>query len=358
MTQPTPALDACPPPRLLSPIEAVRARLSADWLQWVTENRLRGCTPESMVDTMSAAGVDRALAQQAVQLIGDDPVYKAFAPFRQLSAKLESVVANLQKLRETAPDYTHVERRSRLSRDEFMERYVLPGRPVVLTDLADDWPARTRWTPQYLKERYGDVEVEVQAERNTDKRYEANKLKLRQRLPLAQFVDRVLEGGPTNDYYLTANNEALKDARMSALLDDIGTLPTFCDPSRLAAQSSLWFGPAGTITPLHHDTIMLLHTQIVGRKRWRFISPLDTPRVYNHVGVFSEVDLEQPDLVRHPAIADVKVVEVIVEPGETVFLPLSWWHQVTSLDTCISFSFSNLDLPNLYVYQNPEIHHW
>lgn len=339
-------------------MEIIRARLSPDWLQWVAENRLRGCTPESMVQTMTGAGVERVLAQQAVQLIGDDPVYKAFGPFIQLQRKLESVLANLQKLRESAPDYVRVERRSKLSRDEFMERYVRTGRPVVLTDVADDWPARTRWTPQYLKERYGDVEVEVQAERDTDKRYEANKLKLRQRVRLGDFVDRVLQGGATNDYYLTANNEALKDQRMSALLDDIGTLPEFCDRSRLAAQSSLWFGPAGTITPLHHDTILLLHTQIVGRKRWRFISPLDTPRVYNHVGVFSEVDLEQPDLVRHPAIAGIQVVEAIVEPGETMFLPLSWWHQVASLDTCISFSFSNLDLPNLYAYQNPEIHHW
>jgi hypothetical protein len=350
--------DCPPPPRLQSPMEAVRASLSPDWLQWVAENRLRGCTPESMLQTMTAAGVDAALAWAAIDRIVDDPVYQAFAPFRQLQRKLESVLANLQKLHASAPHYAQVERRSRLSRDEFMERYVWPARPVVVTDLADDWPARSKWTPRYLKERFGDVEVEVQAERNSDKRYEANKLRLRQRVRLGDFVDRVLAGSPTNDYYLTANNEALKDSRLAALLDDVGTLPAYCDRSSLRALSSLWFGPAGTITPLHHDTIMLMHTQIVGRKRWRFISPLDTPRVYNHVGVFSEVDLEQPDLIRHPAIAEVKVAEAVVEPGETIFLPLSWWHQVASLDMCISFSFSNLDVPNSYSYENPEVHHW
>jgi hypothetical protein len=350
--------DCPPPPRLQSPMEAVRASLSPDWLRWVAENRLRGCTPESMLQTMTAAGIDAALAWAAIDRIVDDPVYQAFAPFRQLQRKLESVLANLQTLHASAPHYAQVERRSRLSRDEFMERYVWPARPVVVTDLADDWPARSKWTPRYLKERFGDVEVEVQAERNSDKRYEANKLRLRQRVRLGDFVDRVLAGSPTNDYYLTANNEALKDSRLAALLDDVGTLPAYCDRSRLRALSSLWFGPAGTITPLHHDTIMLMHTQIVGRKRWRFISPLDTPRVYNHVGVFSEVDLEQPDLVRHPAIAEVKVAEAVVEPGETIFLPLSWWHQVASLDMCISFSFSNLEVPNSYNYENPEVHHW
>jgi len=49
---------------------------------------------------------------------------------------------------------------------------------------------------------------------------------------------------------------------------------------------------------------------------------------------------------------------VVAEPGETVFLPLSWWHQVKSLDTCISFSFSNLAVPNHFDYVNPDIPHW
>ena len=353
-----PILPGCPLPDPYASIDEVRALLSTEWLQWVAENRLRGCTPDSMVQAMTAAGIDPPLARAAVRLIPQDPVYKAFSPFLHQRRKLQSMLANLQKLQASAPNAGQIERRSKLSQDEFMERYVWPARPVVITDLTDDWPARQRWTPQYFKDRFGDVEVEVQADRNSDKRYEANKLRLRRNVRLGDFVDRVFEGGPSNDYYLTANNEALKNSRLTALLDDIGTLPPYCDRSRLAAQSSLWIGPAGAITPLHHDTIMLLHTQIAGRKRWRFISPLDTPYVYNHVGVFSEVDLEKPDLVHHPDIARVKIAEVVVEPGETVFLPLSWWHQVASLDACFSFSFTNLAVPNTYDYDNPDITHW
>ena len=109
--------DDCPPPRPLWPMEAVRASLSHDWLRWVAENRLRGCTPESMMQTMTAAGVDPALARAAIELIRDDPVYQAFTPFRQLQRKLESMLANLQKLHASAPHYAQVERRSRQSRD-------------------------------------------------------------------------------------------------------------------------------------------------------------------------------------------------------------------------------------------------
>jgi len=52
------------------------------------------------------------------------------------------------------------------------------------------------------------------------------------------------------------------------------------------------------------------------------------------------------------------VLEVIVEPGETVFLPLGWWHQVTALDVSLSFSFSNLAVPNQFSFTNPTITNW
>ena len=91
---------------------------------------------------------------------------------------------------------------------------------------------------------------------------------------------------------------------------------------------------------------MLFHTQVEGRKRWRFISPLQTPRLYNHNNVFSLIDLDPPDFSKYPWFHDVKVLEVTAEPGDTVFLPLGWWHQVTALDTILSFSYSNLAVPN------------
>jgi ribosomal protein L16 Arg81 hydroxylase len=112
------------------------------------------------------------------------------------------------------------------------------------------------------------------------------------------------------------------------------------------------------VTPLHHDTLMLLHTQIVGRKRWRLVSPLETPKLYNHNAVFSPIDVDRPDLERYPLFAQARVLEVIVEPGETMFLPLAWWHQVTSLDVSLSFSFSNLSVPNQFNYENPSILNW
>ena len=341
-----------------APKPATIQTIDAGWRQWIAENRLRNCTPESMADTMVRSGLDRAACVRAIAAMEADPAYLAALKHQQLQRKLESVLSNLQALWLSDPHYGVVEKRSGVSRDEFVARYVRGCRPVVLTDVARDWPALRRWSPQDLKARFGHLEVEIQSGRNDDPSYEENKLKLRRTERLGDFVDRVLAGGPTNDYYMTANNEVLRRPEFAPLLADIGTLPDVCERSQLDRLSSFWFGPAGTVTPLHHDTVMLMHTQIVGRKRWRFISPLETPKLYNHSGVFSPIDIDAPDLARHPLFAEAHVLEVIVEPGETVFLPLAWWHQVTSLDVSLSFSFSNLAVPNHFTYQNPSIQNW
>jgi len=332
--------------------------IDANWRQWIAENRLRQCTPQSMLATMTAAGLDPAACQRAIAAMESDPAYLAALKHQQLQRKLESVLANVQKLWQSDPHYARIEKRAGVLVDEFMARYVRGCRPVVLTDVARDWPAMQRWSPRDLQARFGHLDVEIQGERNADPRYEENKLLHRRVQRLGDFVDRVLAGGPTNDYYMTANNEALRRPEFAPLLADIGSLPAFCDRAQLARSSSFWFGPAGTVTPLHHDTIMLFHTQIVGRKRWRFISPLDTPSLYNHFDVYSPIDLDNPDYARYPAFQDATVLEVVVEPGETVFLPLDWWHQVKSLDVSLSFSYSNLALPNHYAYANPTIREW
>jgi hypothetical protein len=332
--------------------------LDAGWRQWIAENRLRNCTPESMLVTMTQAGLDPAECGPAIRAMESDPAFLAARKFQQLQAKQASVMANQQRLLELDPLYGHVEKRSRVPLGEFMEKYVIGSRPVVLTDVARDWPAMQRWSPQDLRARFGHLDVQVQAERSADPNYELNKLEHQRTTRLADFVDRVLAGGTTNDYYLTANNEALRRPDFAPLLDDIGTLPDFCDRTQLAQRASFWFGPAGTVTPLHHDTLMLCHTQIVGRKRWRFISPLQTPLLYNHFEVYSPVDIDHPDLDRFPLYAQATVLDVVVEPGETVFLPLGWWHQVSSLDVSLSFSYSNIAVPNQYRFDNPRITNW
>src|SRR5690625_6447425 len=52
-----------------------------------------------------------------------------------------------------------IEKVSGISPQEFQEKYLRTKTPVVLKDLASDWPATDKWTWDFLKENYGHLEV-------------------------------------------------------------------------------------------------------------------------------------------------------------------------------------------------------
>ena len=158
MNQPLP-----PAPR---PATRESRELGNDWLQWIAEQRLRGCTPESMLATMTDTGLDAHLCSRSIRDAEAHPFFQAAQRMLQLPRKLESVLGNLQLLWESDPGFAVVEKRANVSVDEMMTRYVRGCRPLVLTDVAADWPAMTRWSPQDLKARFGHIDVEIQTERN------------------------------------------------------------------------------------------------------------------------------------------------------------------------------------------------
>jgi Cupin-like domain len=333
-------------------VNGVATAVDASWLDWVAENRLLGCDIGGMVAAMVHRGVSVDDAKAAIQQVERAPGFGAAERIAQRLRKLESMLCNLHTVAMLAPGSYAVERRVDIGRDDWLQDFVAASRPLVLTGMAADWPALRRWTPAQLREHFGNVVVEVQSGRAGDPEFERNKLLLRREMTVAELVDRVLDGSG-NDLYLTANNQALKRPGLAPLLADIGSLPGWVDRAGLPGAALLWFGAAGTLTPLHHDTLMLLHTQIVGRKRWRLASPLQTHRLYNSRSVFSPVDLAAPDLKRFPKAADVQVLDVVVGPGETLFVPLGWWHQVEALDLSLSISFTNFDVPNGFSWHHP-----
>lgn len=47
-----------------------------------------------------------------------------------------------------------------------------------------------------------------------------------------------------------------------------------------------------------------------------------------------------------PRIRDLRTAEIVLEPGEVLFIPIGWWHQVEALDFSVSISYTNFVWPN------------
>ncbi|KJZ79793.1 hypothetical protein HIM_00507 [Hirsutella minnesotensis 3608] len=275
--------------------------------------------------------------------------------------------------------------------EEYMNRDGGNAWPVVFTDLIDEWPALTDrpWRrPEYLlSQTFGGrrlVPVEVGRSYVDDGWGQ-------ELIPFGQFLtkyvsigfnvgDQDAEGpgnGPRHRQamgYLAQHNLFHQIPR----LRNDTTIPDFCwaavpphplDPSRDrprldAPQLNAWFGPAGTITPLHTDGYHNLLCQVVGTKYVRLYPPhagsclrprgqeggvdmsntsaldlgvlegWDEPGP-GHAGPDDDAQLaEARDRLRQ-----VEYRECVLGPGDTLLIPIGWWHYVRSLSVSFSISF-------------------
>ena len=254
----------------------------------------------------------------------------------------------MERQQELAPAAVAIERRVGLSREEFLVRYYAAGRPVILVGEMSAWPALSRWTPGYLQKRIGAAPIEYQGERSKDERFEMYKDAHRRELPFDRFID-LISAAPGNDAYMTAYNSARNAAALAPLAADLGFLEKFLAREAAAPHGMMWIGPAGTVTSLHHDLTNNLIAQVVGRKRMKIIPAADVGKLYNHRHVFSEIaDLEAAALEpgRFPLLAGARVYDVTLAPGEIIFIPLAWWHQVQALDFSVTITYTNFLWPN------------
>jgi hypothetical protein len=332
-----------------------RSRLPDQWQRWLAENMLRGIPANEIRRLMLASGLPSEVVSAELQRMSDNPCYQFAADLMQQYRKLSSLLSVRAHLSSLSFGSNRVERRSQVSRNEFLERYYAANRPVILTDMLADSVARKRWTPQYLADTCGDAIVQIMSNRNSDSRYEINSASHRRQLPLSTYVRMVLEGGPTNDYYLVANNNFFDKPDFTRLRGEAPLISQYLDPGNADKRMFLWFGPASTVTPLHHDVMNVLIAQIYGRKRFVLIPPEQTPFLYNKIGVYSEVNHEKPDYSVHPLYRSVQPISFVLRPGDILFLPVGWWHHVKSLDTSIMISYTNFVFPNEYEWAHPPV---
>jgi hypothetical protein len=236
-----------------------------------------------------------------------------------------------------------VARRANLQHDEFVEHYLRPLRPVILTDAINHWAALTKWTPDFFKACHGSVALTIDG----------------QQYRMSDFIDLVLDSSVARPApYL--RNELLEN-RFPELLPDIFPMPDCTRPnwveSRLfpSKQShtflELYIGGRGAVFLVLHYDGRHKHAflmQIYGAKQYVFYPPEQTallpkPGVSN---VSMVNDIEQPDLRQFPHFAEAAPIRCELHPGETLFVPSGWWHTARILSPSITVSINTANAAN------------
>jgi hypothetical protein len=315
--------------------------------------RLRAFDRTGAPDAPLAPASDIASPRRSDEPIAD----KEVSNLRVALAKREWLLESLERQRQLAPPAAGIERRHNISSEEFLERYYAMNRPVILTGEMVDWPALKLWTPAYLRAKVGSNVVEYQGDRSADPRFETDKDSHRREAPFDAFIDRITQGVADNDAYITAYNSARNQEALSTLHGDLGFIDKVLDPTVVGPHGMMWIGPAGTFTALHHDLTNNLIAQVVGRKRLLVLPASEVGHLYNDTHVFSRIsDLQDPtiDPSAFPRLAGARAYEVMLEPGEAIFMPFAWWHQVRSLDFSVTLTYTNFRWPNEAYATYPE----
>lgn len=207
-----------------------------------------------------------------------------------------------------------------------LQTFVHGRRPAIIDGLLSLSPGLLRWTPEFLAERYGQRRVRV---------YDAsfgepgrNYMGSISTMPFAEFLEQIFGAGRDLRMFLHNVRTGFPEMLEDVVFPDVGL--RF---SRNFVYS--FFGCAGATTPLHYDIDMgcVLHTVLHGRRRIRLFAPDQSAFLYRHpFTVRSYLDLDRPDFESHPALSRARGIEVVLEPGQTLFMPAGFWHEFHYLE--------------------------
>ncbi|MYM68332.1 cupin-like domain-containing protein [Pseudoduganella sp. FT55W] len=258
-----------------------------------------------------AAAKKLAREQRDAQVRGVSSIHEMREAIKQASRALPAITEVL---------------RVRLQDAAAFRARAMQGLPFLVEGVVGRWPL-TQQPQTILRERHGHMAVRARVGDYIGTAFAPDRAM--QDMTMAEYLDLAerTEGLPP---YL--GNLELRE------LNSMCHWPTYFDKM---GPPRFWIGPVGTMTPLHCDYDDNIFAQIWGTKRI-FLSPPHHdeflyPKEANAILFGSPFNPEAPDYEHYPLARQATMIEVIVEPGDMLYVPAGWYHQVHAL----SFSLSS-----------------
>lgn len=223
---------------------------------------------------------------------------------------------------------------------------IAPGyRPVVMRGLVEDWPAVAagrvgpRGMADYLLsfDRGHPADVMVGAPAIGGRFFYRDDLAgfnfERAKVTLPVLVEQLVR----------LADEAVAPAVYAGAATASELVPGWSDANPLPihapeATPRVWLGNASRVS-IHYDVSDNVAAVVAGRRRFALFPPEQARNLY--VGPLdvtiagqpaSMVDLENPDLERYPRFAEALDAMTVaeLEPGDAIFIPSLWWHDVSA----------------------------
>lgn len=224
----------------------------------------------------------------------------------------------------------------------FKKEFYEPGIPVVIKNLAKDWPAYTKWNWDYFKKLVGDKRVPLYNNVKSDAYTPINKAD--DYKTFGEYIDMISKGPAGWRIFLFNIFD-----HAPQLTKDF-TWPEHLMKGFVKKYPMLFTGGATSITHMHFDIDMshIIHTQFAGRKRVLMFPFKEQHKLYRKpfevlsLADFSNYYEREPDYTQFPALKLAEGYDFILEPGDTLFMPAGYWHHMEYLDSGFAMSLRAL----------------
>ena len=228
----------------------------------------------------------------------------------------------------------------KLTPEDFHRHYFRTAKPLVITGATEDWPAR-KWTIDNLIDRVGSNKVYIRGQTNQDGYRLGKKYVIRQDSFENYCNDLKAGNAKARSSYLAV---ASLHQVFPELLDDVPLPPYLKHDGKLHLGPYLWVALKDHYEFCHFDPDDNFLVMIRGRKQVRLFEYNHLQSLYpNPLGSYgktiqSQVDLEKVDIEKYPKFGTngMTCQHTVLHPGDMLFIPAFYWHQVSALDTGIS----------------------
>ena len=231
-----------------------------------------------------------------------------------------------------------------IEQDQFQKQFYGPQKPVIIKNLAKDWPAYTKWSWDYFKKLVGHQKVALYNNIKSDAYTPINTAD--DYKTFGEYID-MIRRGPAGWRMFLFN---IFD-HAPQLMNDF-SWPEQLMKGYVKKFPMLFVGGASSITHMHFDIDLsnIFHTQFIGKKRVLLFPFEEQYKLYRKpfevlsLADFSHYSDGESKLgyQQFPAVKKARGYEAILEHGDTLFMPAGYWHHMEYLESGFAMSLRAL----------------
>lgn len=215
-----------------------------------------------------------------------------------------------------------IPRVSTISKEDFINQYLKPQKPVVIEKLTSHWPAFTKWDLDYIREVAGHKTVPLYDDRPVD--YKEGFNEAHAKMKMTEYID-LLQSKPTKyRIFLWNILKEVPELQKDFKFPDLGL-------KFMKGLPMLFFGGKDSHTFMHYDIDLanIFHFHFQGQKEIILFDQNQNNFLYKIPYALitrEDIDFSNPDLEKWPAIKHARGFKTILNHGEALYMPEGYWH--------------------------------